>query len=141
MELHDIDNPLLWVYNILIESWNSTRKGCGMVIAFSGHSVILANKNIKEMIKEQIRNNIVDVKSVTCYLGGYGDFDNISARACRELKEENTNIELVYVTPYMSVSEQEKIKEMQRNGIYDNRYIRLLRMCLRDLQFQREMNG
>ena len=81
-----------------------------MVIAFSGHSVIPSDKKIKEIIKEKIRNNIVDVRNVICYLGGYGDFDNICARACRELKEENFNIERIYVTPYISVSEQNKIK-------------------------------
>ena len=90
-----------------------------MVIAFSGHSVIPSDKKIKEIIKEKIRNNIVDVRNVICYLGGYGDFDNICARACRELKKENFNIERIYVTPYISVSEQNKIKEMQRMGICD----------------------
>ena len=71
------------------------------------------------MVKEQIRNNIIDVKPVTCYLGGYGDFDEICARACRELKQEYDDIEVVYVTPYISLSEQAKIKEMQSYGLCD----------------------
>jgi len=71
------------------------------------------------MVKEQIRNNIIDVKLVTCYLGGYGDFDEICARACRELKQEYDDIEVVYVTPYISLSEQAKIKEMQSYGLCD----------------------
>ncbi len=90
-----------------------------MTIAFAGHSFISSKKKVKEMIKEQIRNNTIDVKLVTCYLGGYGDFDEISACACRELKQEYNNIEMVYVTPYIRLSEQVKIEEMQRYALYD----------------------
>ena len=90
-----------------------------MTITFAGHSFISSNNKVKEMVKEQIRNNIIDVKLVTCYLGGYGDFDEICARACRELKQEYYGIEAIYVTPYISLSEQEKIKEMQRWGLCD----------------------
>ena len=90
-----------------------------MTITFAGHSFISSNNKVKEMVKEQIRNNIIDVKLVTCYLGGYGDFDEICARACRELKQEYYGIEAIYVTPYISLSEQEKIKEMQSYGLCD----------------------
>ena len=90
-----------------------------MTITFAGHSFIFSNNKVKEMVKEQIRNNIIDVKLVTCYLGGYGDFDEICARACRELKQEYDDIEVVYVTPYISLSEQAKIKEMQSYGLCD----------------------
>ena len=90
-----------------------------MIIAFAGHSFISPKNKIKEMVKEQLRNNIIDVKFITCYLGGYGDFDEICARACRELKQEYDNIELVYVTPFISLSEQEKIKKMQSCALCD----------------------
>ena len=90
-----------------------------MTITFAGHSSISSHNKVKEMVKEQIRNNIIDVKLVTCYLGGYGDFDEICARACRELKQEYDDIEVVYVTPYISLSEQAKIKEMQSYGLCD----------------------
>ena len=90
-----------------------------MTITFSGHSVISSSDKVKEMVKVQIRNNISNVEDVTCYLGGYGDFDHICALACKELKEEYTGIELVYVTPYISLSEQEKIKAMQSYGLCD----------------------
>jgi len=90
-----------------------------MKIAFTGHAFIPSTHKVKEMVKEQIRKNIVDVNLVTCYLGGYGDFDEICACACKELKQEYGNIELVYVTPYISLSEQAKIKEMQNYGLYD----------------------
>ena len=90
-----------------------------MTIAFAGHSFISSNNMVKEMVKDQIRNNIIDNNLVTCYLGGYGNFDEICARACRELKQEYGTIEIVYVTPYISLSEQTKIKEMQCCGLFD----------------------
>lgn len=90
-----------------------------MVIAFSGHSFVCSYDKVKKIVKEQIRNNIIDAKFVTCYLGGYGDFDEICAHACKELKQERKDIEIVYVTPYISLSAQAKIKEMQRLGLCD----------------------
>jgi len=90
-----------------------------MKITFVGHSLITSNAKVKEIVKEQMRNDIANVEPVICYLGGYGDFDTICARACRELKEEYTDLKIVYVTPYMSLSEQIKIKELQEYGFYD----------------------
>ena len=84
-----------------------------MIISFAGHSVITAKDRVKEILKEQIRQLIANETNITCYLGGYGDFDNICATVCRELKHEFAGIELVYVAPYLRLSEQTKIKEMQ----------------------------
>ncbi len=90
-----------------------------MIICFVGHAGVSSNNKVKEIVKIQIRKNIINSERVTCYLGGYGEFDKICACACRELKEEYGDIELVYVTPYISLSEQVKIQEMQSCGLYD----------------------
>ncbi len=90
-----------------------------MIITFADHSFVPSQNKIKEIVKEQIRNHISNDEFVTFYLGGYGHFDSICAHACRELRQEFSKVELVYVTPYRSLSEQEKIKDMQRMGIYD----------------------
>jgi len=90
-----------------------------MTITFAGHSVIPYGNKVKETVKEQIRKHITNTEKITCYLGGYGDFDKICACACRELKKEYTDIEIVYVTPYISLSAQQKVKEMERDGLYD----------------------
>ena len=90
-----------------------------MIISFAGHSFIYASDKVKELVKEHIRKNIIDSKHIACYLGGYGDFDEICARACRELKQEYAGIELVYVTAYLGLREQAKIKEMHKHGLYD----------------------
>ena len=90
-----------------------------MTIAFAGHAFITSSGKVKEIVKEQIRNHAVGIGRITCYLGGYGNFDEICACACRELKQEEYGIEVVYVSPYFSLQEQAKIKEMQRSGLYD----------------------
>ena len=90
-----------------------------MIISFAGHALVRSGERVKEIVKEQIRNNALNAENITCYLGGYGDFDEICARACRELKKEYSVLELVYVAPYISLSEQTKIKEMQIYSLYD----------------------
>ena len=90
-----------------------------MIISFTGHSVIPSKDTVKEIVKEQIRNTATNAEHLTCYLGDYGDFDRICACACRELKRELPYMELVYVTPYMNLSQQAKIKDAQNCRLYD----------------------
>ncbi len=90
-----------------------------MIISFIGHSLVLSKDSVKQQIKEQMRNNILGEKSVTCYLGGYGDFDKLCAISCKELKQEFACIETVYVSPYLNIGEQKKIKELLSLGLYD----------------------
>ena len=91
-----------------------------MTITFAGHSFISSADKIEKIVTEQIQNNIIDIESITFYIGGYGDFDRICALACKKIKKEFTGIEVVYVTPYLSLSEQVKIKEMQSFGLCDS---------------------
>ncbi len=91
-----------------------------MIISFAGHSAVSSMDRLKELAKEIIRKNIVDVENVVCYIGGYGEFDEICAQACRELKAEGEVIEVVYVSPYLTLSEQEKIKQLLIYGLYDS---------------------
>jgi len=90
-----------------------------MIITFAGHSFINSFNAVKDVVKDQIRNLIASAEFVTFYIGGYGTFDEIAACACRELKKEYSSIEVIYVTPYIRLSEQKKIKEMQSCGLCD----------------------
>lgn len=74
-----------------------------MTIAFVGNSFLCSNECTKETVKEIIRNSISNTTNVICYLSGYGDFDEMCARACRELKREYNYIELVYASLYLSL--------------------------------------
>lgn len=90
-----------------------------MVICFVGHSHVPSSDEVKRKVKEKIRSVIEGESTVEFYLGGYGAFDGICAKVCRELKNEYDFIKLVYVTPYMTLSEQEKIRDMQKFGEFD----------------------
>ena len=59
-----------------------------MIITFAGHSTVFSCEQVKEAVKEQIKNNISSNEKTVFYLGGYGEFDSICACACRELKNE-----------------------------------------------------
>ena len=89
-----------------------------MIISFIGHSRISQYENIKAAVSKAVRNNLCEA-TVSCYLGGYGDFDELCACVCRELKQEYLDIELVYVAPYLNLREQDKIREIERLGLYD----------------------
>lgn len=91
-----------------------------MIIAFAGHSLIPSNRSLEEKVKELIYQIAKGEDNITCYVGGYGDFDAICARACRDIKQFGLNIEVVYVSPYLRSSEMEKIKEMQRSRLCDS---------------------
>jgi hypothetical protein len=90
-----------------------------MIITFVGHSFVADQAKVKEAVKNLIREIIVTSDTCICYLGGYGEFDELCAGACRELKAEGKNLQTVYVTPYLSEGEQGKIKELQRLGLFD----------------------
>ena len=90
-----------------------------MRVTFAGHSLIPSKNQIRELIKEQLQQIIAKEEHVTFYLGGIGDFDTLCADICRELRMEHHKIELVYISPYFTSSEQKKIKKMQEIHLYD----------------------
>ena len=72
-----------------------------MIITFCGHS----NFSFSDATKDELKNLLIEKirKNPTCkfYLGGYGDFDRLCLSVLRELKKEFSNIELLFITPYL----------------------------------------
>ena len=63
----------------------------------------------------------IDLEEKTLfYCGGYGDFDRLSAEVCRSIKDSNPNCETVFITPYITEPQQEKIKFLIDSGLYDS---------------------
>ena len=89
-----------------------------MIISFVGHANIPSNPKIKNILKNQLENNIKSDEPIICYLGGYGNFDDLCTRLCKELKETYNNIEIVYVSPYIT-SKQLKNQETQNLNYFD----------------------
>ncbi len=79
-----------------------TKKSC----CFAGHSQISEDNDIiKNQIKETLRSIAQTADIVYCYVGNYGDFDNIVATAIYELKEECNKFRAYLVIPYLNKAE------------------------------------
>ena len=92
-----------------------------MIITFIGHGSLYDRDNILfEKIKNAILKNIKSQEQTLFYCGGYGDFDNLCAKASRSIAEQNTNCEVVFVTPYITEAQQKKIKFFIDAKIYDS---------------------
>ena len=59
-----------------------------MIVAFAGHAFVPSYEKVKQIVKESLGALASPDEVLTCYLGGYGDFDRIALSACQELKKE-----------------------------------------------------
>ena len=91
-----------------------------MIITFVGHSSILGVEDLTVKIINEIEKNVRLNEKTTFYCGGYGDFDNITLRCCHLLKNKRKNIEIIYITPYLTQREQKKINILINEGVYDS---------------------
>lgn len=78
-----------------------------MIITFLGHRFLKNHEAIFEKIKKSIIEHLKYEEKMVFYCGGYGDFDNLSAHACHQVKKIHPNSEVIYVTPYIIESGQE----------------------------------
>ena len=111
MEFHDIDKNGEWLYNINIGVPRFWRVAT-VTISFIGHRSLYNHNDLFERVKQAIIKNINLAQRVVFLCGGYGDFDDLCARVCRSIKEKGVNCEIVFVTPYITVAQQEKIKRL-----------------------------
>ena len=91
-----------------------------MIITFVGHSSLGNCEELREILKRTIAKSIKLDKKTLFYCGGYGDFDRLSAEVCCSIKETNPNCETIFITPYITESQQEKAKYLINIGLYDS---------------------
>ena len=91
-----------------------------MIITFCGHSSLYNYDDLFEKIEKIIIQNINQNDKTLFYCGGYGDFDNLCAKVCRRVKEKQENCEIIFITPYITESHQDKIRCLIDSGIYDS---------------------
>ena len=72
-----------------------------MIITFCGHSQVIFTNEEKSLLRNILLDEII--KNPTCkfYLGGYGDFDVLCLRTLKDLKADFSEIELIFITPYL----------------------------------------
>lgn len=91
-----------------------------MVVAFFGHSSLYITDELCNDIYGTIKKIIHHGEKLSFYCGGYGDFDNLCARICRSIKKGNPLCEVVFITPYITETQQRKIKELMDKKLYDS---------------------
>ena len=91
-----------------------------MTITFLGHSSLYIDKALYEKVEMTIRENIDTEEELLFLCGGYGDFDNMCAKICRCIKKEKPYCHIAYVTPYITESEQKKIRHLLDFKFYDS---------------------
>ena len=91
-----------------------------MIITFVGHGTLHITEELTQKIRLTIKENIKSEVRVTFYCGGYGDFDNHCSSICRKMKAEYPSCEVVFVTPYITPAQQEKMKYLVDAKLYDS---------------------
>lgn len=87
-----------------------------MIVTFIGHSTLPENYDLRNRLRDSISELVSSNEKVSFYCGGYGDFDALCAKVCRELKSDFPLSEIVYVTPYLN---DKKIRWSVESGKYD----------------------
>lgn len=90
-----------------------------MKVVFIGHSRLDNISDLNKKIKNTIMENIEDNK-ITFYCGGYGDFDRACLQVCHSIKKELNDCEIVFITPYITKSQQTKLKYLMDLKVYDS---------------------
>ena len=90
-----------------------------MIITFFGHRSLYVTDELRNEIFDTIQKIIRQGEPVSFYCGGYGDFDTLCARACLAIKKENPLCKTFFITPYITESQQRKIKEIMNEKLYD----------------------
>ena len=80
------------------------------ICCFTGHSKISAKDDVYEKLKSIIVKLIKEKNVCEFFVGNYGDFDALSAKAVREIKKDFSDVKLILVIPYLT-AEIENNKE------------------------------
>ena len=90
-----------------------------MIITFVGHSTLYNHTELFGQVFKSLSEHIASNETVQFYCGGYGEFDQLCARACRAFKETHKNCEIVFVTPYITESKQKDLRVLIESKQYD----------------------
>jgi len=72
-----------------------------MIVTFCGHSSGYDENETRALLDKQIESLIADGAD-TFYLGGYGQFDQLAAKAVFEAKKSHPEIRSILVIPYLN---------------------------------------
>jgi uncharacterized phage-like protein YoqJ len=84
-------------------------------ITFCGHKDVSDRQLILNKLIETLEDYFKGNTSLTFYCGGYGGFDSLASEAIDILRKRypDTDIEKIYVTPYIAASCKEKLDTLK----------------------------
>ncbi len=88
------------------------------ICCFAGHSKLYGKEDIYENLLSAIEHLITKENITEFWVGNYGDFDNLSAKAVRVLKDKHPDIQLNLVIPYLTKEINEYREQYYKS--YDN---------------------
>jgi len=91
-----------------------------MIITFLGHSSLQRCVELSKKIELTIYENTSDNDNIVFYCGGYGDFDNLCVQVCQSIKRKFKKCEIIYITPYITESQQRKMRYLIETCHYDS---------------------
>lgn len=72
------------------------------ICCFAGHSQLVDTENIYKKLLSVIENLVTTENVSEFWVGNYGDFDRLCAKAVRELAEKYPEIRLCLIVPYLT---------------------------------------
>jgi len=72
------------------------------ICCFAGHSLVENKTDTEKRVTEKCRKLILDYNIKNFWVGNYGDFDHIAARAVESLKQKYSDLSLHLVLPYLT---------------------------------------
>lgn len=91
-----------------------------MVISFIGNRFISDCADLSRQLYECIMSNMPKDEPVIFFYGGYGAFDKLCLNVCREIKKGRPDCEIIYITPYITESQQRNIQQDMMSSLYDS---------------------
>ena len=85
-----------------------------MIISFCGHKNFSSTEELENKI-QLLLEKLVGEKTVTFYLGGYGNFDAFACSCAKRYQQSHSEAILAFVTPYRN-------EEYQKTRVFKKEY-------------------
>lgn len=89
-----------------------------MIVTFCGHASFCERDEYEEQLLKLFEERIGDQRA-DFYLGGYGGFDGFAYDCCKIYQKTHPNVNLIFITPYMSL-EYQKNHLTEAKKLYDD---------------------
>lgn len=93
---------VVFEFDFVVKSCQGEQKIMNKRCCFAGHSKLYHTDEIYNNLVNLIEKLVIEEDVSEFWVGNYGNFDSLSAKAVRYLKEKYPNIQLNLVIPYLT---------------------------------------